>query len=296
MPTMQWFRLYSEFFHDPKMRSFSKSQQRDVLALMALASESKTRGTVLFEDEDIAGWLEVTVEELQILVEKLLRKHIIERNNDGFIVFSNWMNRQYDKPSDYPENVNERKKKHRSQMEGTHRNADGTPLEHDRNADGTPYTQIQIQRRVESSSSLRSEEEDLFHSHQNVNENAPEKVLENQPSPKTGRKAFKQPTLDEVKAYAASIELGEDGAEHFHDYQTSCGWKVGTKPMIDWKAALRTWKANAARFPARKNSPPSPPADRNQTIMDDLQKFRAEAEAQNILKPQELKPQEKLTQ
>jgi hypothetical protein len=31
-------------------------------------------------------------------------------------------------------------------------------------------------------------------------------------------------------------------AEQFHDYYEMCGWKVGGKPIKNWKAAIRTWR------------------------------------------------------
>lgn len=37
-------------------------------------------------------------------------------------------------------------------------------------------------------------------------------------------------------------------AESFVDYYTSKGWVVGKSPMKDWKAAIRTWNKNHAKF------------------------------------------------
>ena len=57
---------------------------------------------------------------------------------------------------------------------------------------------------------------------------------------KPKRKRFVPPTLDEVRDY-----INEQGyridAEAFIDHYQSVGWKVGQKPMKDWKAAVRTW-------------------------------------------------------
>jgi hypothetical protein len=55
--------------------------------------------------------------------------------------------------------------------------------------------------------------------------------------------------LQEVMAYASEIELGKTDAEAFFDHFTSNGWRVGGKsPMRNWKAALRNWQRNAAKF------------------------------------------------
>lgn len=57
----------------------------------------------------------------------------------------------------------------------------------------------------------------------------------------TSVKRFVKPTLAEVKAYCESRHNGLD-AEAFIAYYESVGWKVNTKPMRDWKAAVITWE------------------------------------------------------
>ena len=52
---------------------------------------------------------------------------------------------------------------------------------------------------------------------------------------------FSPPTVEEVSAYC--LERGNKvDAQHFVDFYTSKGWKVGNQPMKDWKAAVRTWE------------------------------------------------------
>ena len=52
-----------------------------------------------------------------------------------------------------------------------------------------------------------------------------------------------------MAAYAAEIGLPESEAERFRDHYEANGWKVGGRTkMSDWRAALRNWKRNAARF------------------------------------------------
>lgn len=50
-----------------------------------------------------------------------------------------------------------------------------------------------------------------------------------------------RPTLDEVKAYCFERGKGTD-AEAFFDFYEAKGWKVGSAPMKDWKAAVRNWE------------------------------------------------------
>ena len=52
---------------------------------------------------------------------------------------------------------------------------------------------------------------------------------------------FLPPTVDDVKAYCQERNSTVD-AERFVDFYSSKGWKVGSQPMKDWKAAVRTWE------------------------------------------------------
>lgn len=85
---------------------------------------------------------------------------------------------------------------------------------------------------------------------QNISEDNPKvkesKAKESKPIKKTpvGEKKnasrFSAPTVDEVRAYAQEKGFSID-PEHFVDYYTSNGWRVGRNPMKDWRATVRTW-------------------------------------------------------
>lgn len=85
---------------------------------------------------------------------------------------------------------------------------------------------------------------------QNITEDNPKvkesKAKESKPIKKTpvGEKKnasrFSAPTVDEVRAYAQEKGFSID-PEHFVDYYTSNGWRVGRNPMKDWRATVRTW-------------------------------------------------------
>ena len=58
--------------------------------------------------------------------------------------------------------------------------------------------------------------------------------------PKGGKK--KAPTLDEVAAYCSQRKNGID-PQAFIDFYQARGWMYGRgKPVVDWKAAVRTWE------------------------------------------------------
>lgn len=67
----------------------------------------------------------------------------------------------------------------------------------------------------------------------------------------TEAKRFLQPTLEEVKAYCEERKNNVD-AEHFIDYYTANGWKVGKNPMKDWKACVRTWERSKYETPKKE--------------------------------------------
>lgn len=68
-------------------------------------------------------------------------------------------------------------------------------------------------------------------------------------------KRFIKPTADEVRAYCAERGNRVD-AQAFVDFYEAKGWKVGSSPMKDWKAAVRTWEKRDAE---RKQSAMSRP-------------------------------------
>lgn len=123
---MKWFKLHSEFSHDPKLATFSKVERCDLIDLLCLANESDQRGLVDLDKEDIAATLSLSLDEYEAFEDKLTRKGIVTRTDDGLAI-CNWEKRQYQKPSDAPERVAERVAKHRESIRNTDCNAYETP-------------------------------------------------------------------------------------------------------------------------------------------------------------------------
>lgn len=67
---------------------------------------------------------------------------------------------------------------------------------------------------------------------------------------KKGR--FAPPSVEEVKAYCEERGNSVD-PESFVDFYESKGWKVGSNPMKDWKAAVRTWEKREQSSPKQSN-------------------------------------------
>lgn len=58
------------------------------------------------------------------------------------------------------------------------------------------------------------------------------------------RKAFKPPTVEDVKLEALGIELSETEADKFFYHYETNGWHTNAGPVKNWSMALKKWKAN----------------------------------------------------
>ena len=59
---------------------------------------------------------------------------------------------------------------------------------------------------------------------------------------KKSAKRFTPPTVDQVRAYCMERQNQVD-PQRFCDFYEANGWKQGKgKPIVDWKAAVRTWE------------------------------------------------------
>lgn len=101
---------------------------------------------------------------------------------------------------------------------------------------------------------------------ENENSESPLEILQ---TPKEqsggGRKRFTIPTPEEVQAYCDERKNDISG-QQFCDFYSSKGWKVGSQPMKDWKAAVRTWEIR------RKDQ--SPPITQSQAQISTPKRIR----------------------
>lgn len=94
---------------------------------------------------------------------------------------------------------------------------------------------------------------------------------------------FTPPTQSEVEAYCRERGNSVD-AQHFVDYYSANGWRVGKNPMKDWRAAVRTWEANRKTTATRNAPNPSPFPRRQESVYE--KNARAFAEFQQRLQNQ----------
>lgn len=113
----QWFRMYSEFAHDPKVQMLSEAMQRRfIMLLCARCNDSET-----LQDHEVTFLLRITEEEWLETKRVFLAKKFIDDNNN----ILNWEKRQYRSDSS-----SERVKRHREakkQLHETECNVSVTP-------------------------------------------------------------------------------------------------------------------------------------------------------------------------
>lgn len=56
-------------------------------------------------------------------------------------------------------------------------------------------------------------------------------------------KGFVKPTIEQVKTYMIELNMNDLSEQWFNHYEAT-GWMIGKNKMKDWKASVRTWKAN----------------------------------------------------
>lgn len=66
------------------------------------------------------------------------------------------------------------------------------------------------------------------------------------------RKNRARATLDELSQFCKESDLFPRDVEYLWNKWESCGWKIAGKAIKDWKAAIRTWKAQGY-LPSQKN-------------------------------------------
>jgi len=91
-----------------------------------------------------------------------------------------------------------------------------------------------------------------------------------------GRKRFTIPTPEEVQAYCDERNNGISG-QQFCDFYSSKGWKVGSQPMKDWKASVRTWEGKR-----RETTAPTSPTSQVSPIVTSPKRFYYDENGEEI--------------
>lgn len=128
MAKMPWLKLHTEIRTDPKMQALTDTQFRIWINLLCLSAEGKVRGSVCIDEdlgypeEALAKVLFVDQETLSAALSVFQKLRMIDVDENGVIILRNFVKRQYDNPSDHPQEVAERVRRHRQSK----KNADET--------------------------------------------------------------------------------------------------------------------------------------------------------------------------
>lgn len=91
---------------------------------------------------------------------------------------------------------------------------------------------------------------------------------------KKDKRTTTRPTVDEVAEYVATRDTKID-PQHFVDYYTANGWRVGKNLMKDWRATVRTWEK---RENANTKKPVNGPANAGRlSRIDEVRAAREQA-------------------
>ena len=149
---MKWFRLYTEIKDDPKMLELDDHQFRVWINLLSMAGESEERGVIpAARPRGLAAALHTAPEDMETAFLLFTELGMVERREDGSLLIVNFMERQYDNPSDHPEKVAERKTRMKERQQNApapsknaaanHRNETGTTKEREQNAEERLYSE-----------------------------------------------------------------------------------------------------------------------------------------------------------
>jgi hypothetical protein len=119
----EWIKLYTEIANDRKMCQLTDRQFRVCINLFALAGFVDDGG-ILPPLDDMAFQLRMTEQDLLDDLQALTRANIVIEDHAVWML-AHWIERQSKPPSDSPEAILERVRKHRAKL----RNASVTPLQ-----------------------------------------------------------------------------------------------------------------------------------------------------------------------
>jgi hypothetical protein len=157
---MPWFKMYHESRNDPKLDTLTDAQFRVWHKLLCYSSEQPSRGIIEFRSMKLLA-IHVAKGDVALLEETLqtLQELEIVQFEDNEVDFINWNKRQYDSPSDNPENVRERVARHRAQKR------EETPITDNDNPSNDDVTScnddVTIGNEQEEEREREREEEDL---------------------------------------------------------------------------------------------------------------------------------------
>ena len=71
---------------------------------------------------------------------------------------------------------------------------------------------------------------------------------------------FIPPTEEQIRLFCIEQKLSKTDSRKFFNYYSANGWKMGSAPMVDWKAAARLWndREEEKQSPSKPKREPIP--------------------------------------
>jgi hypothetical protein len=110
---LPWFRVYTEIVDDPKMARLTGGEFRTWIYLLALARQAEEPGVVYMGIPALAWRLRLTEDQLRSDLATLEREGMVDLKEAGAVRVVKFIERQYGKPSDWPDATRDRKRRSR---------------------------------------------------------------------------------------------------------------------------------------------------------------------------------------
>lgn len=182
------------------------------------------------DQELLAADFDVPVEKLREIIDYCIRIGLLQQEEDK--IFSAALKRRF-----IPLLEARERRRQRAEINRVNGRKGGNP--NFRKGQPNPYYNT-TESVMEDNQNITDCEDDISEDNPIVKERKVKESTAKSKGEKKTASRFSAPSVDEVRAYAQEKGYNID-AEHFVDYYTSNGWRVGRNPMKDWRATVRTW-------------------------------------------------------
>ena len=189
------------------------------------------------DQELLAADFDVPVEELREIIEYSVKIGLFQQ--DGDKIYSEAHKKRFAEVFEIWEKRREQRKR-RAEVNRLNGQKGGNP--NFRKGQPNPYyntTESVMSDNPNITEDIRETTEDNPKRNK-TKQNVTEPIKETPKEEKKTATRFSAPSVVEVQQYISEKGYRID-AQHFIDYYTANGWRVGRNPMKDWKAAVRTW-------------------------------------------------------
>ncbi len=241
-----WLRLYTEVLNDPKVQRLDGETFKGWINLLCVAKEYSDDG-IMPPLADICFYLRMSESDTKNLLDMLIHANLIEFTDNKYTIHA-WSQRQYESDSDPTATLRKQRQRERDRLNES--KEDVTDMS--RVTSRTCHENVTRTETETDTEKERNKKESDADASPCLPQDEPFDMasIEDPPDkPKTKR--FIKPSIDDVAAYCKERGNRLD-AQAFIDFYEAVGWRVGNKPMKDWRAAVRTWEH---RDPARAPKP-----------------------------------------